>query len=229
MGFDHVKTNLEKTLERISLAAERVGRSPDEVVLVAVSKTFPFEAVEAAAAAGQRIFGENRVQELAAKVETATEKFEWHLIGHLQSNKAGKAVRLADMIHSVDSSKLAARIATAARDLGIVSKILLEVNVSGEKSKFGLSSSDVKSVAEAIMAEESLELRGLMTMAPFGASELESRQIFSTLRGMRDVLETALGVALPELSMGMSSDFEPAILEGATLVRIGTAIFGDRN
>ena len=230
MEFDHVKTNLEKTLERISLAAGKAGRSPDEVVLVAVSKTFPFEAVEAAAAAGQRVFGENRVQELVSKVTAAAGRdFEWHLIGHLQTNKAAKAVHVADMIHSVDSSKLLARLAGIAAAAGATQKILFEVNVSGEASKFGLLSEEVAPLMEAAMAEGNLVPCGLMTMAPFGASELESRRIFAALRGIRDKLELDFGIKLPELSMGMSSDFESAILEGATLVRVGTAIFGERN
>ena len=230
MEFDHVKTNLEKTLERISLAAGKAGRSPDEVVLVAVSKTFPFEAVEAAAAAGQRVFGENRVQELASKVAAAAGKdFEWHLIGHLQTNKAAKAVHSADMIHSVDSSKLLAKLAGVAAAAGVVQKILLEVNVSGEAAKFGLPPGEVASIMEAAAAEGSLAPCGLMTMAPFGASDLEARRIFAVLRGIRDKLESDFGIELPELSMGMSSDFESAILEGATLVRVGTAIFGERN
>jgi len=226
MSFEHVPGNLDAVLSRIARAAERAGRSPSDVKLVAVSKTFPVAAIEAAFAAGQRAFGENRVQELAEKAPVAPEGVEWHLIGHLQTNKAAKAARLAHVIHSVDSERLLEKIAFT--EVEAPRTILLEVNVSGEASKFGVSPDGAMALAEKAAAAGNVDLAGLMTMAPFGASERELRGLFSALRGLRGRMEEALGLRLPELSMGMSSDFEEAVMEGSTIVRVGTAIFGER-
>jgi len=226
-SFKHVPENLRKVLALISRAAERSGRVASEVKLVAVSKTFPLAALEAAYAAGQRSFGENRVQELADKFENAPKDVEWHLIGHLQTNKASKAAKLADVIHSVDSPRVLEKIA-GATEPGRERTILLEVNISGESTKYGVSPGATEELAERALANRNVKLGGLMTMAPFGISERELRGVFSSLRVLRDSLEVKLGITLPELSMGMSSDFEQAIQEGATMVRVGTAIFGTR-
>ncbi len=225
-----IDENLALIQQQIAEAARKAGRNPEDVKLLAVSKTFPAADILEAFQAGQFRFGENRVQELASKVPALPDTLEWHLIGHLQSNKAAKAAEFASWIHSVDSAQLASKIGTAAKNLSRTVNVLLEVNISGEESKFGLHAfDDVKQVAEAVLTESSLRLRGLMTMAEFNAEESRIRATFAGLRAMRDRLETELRVPLPELSMGMSSDFEAAIAEGATLVRIGTAIFGGRS
>jgi len=180
--------------------------------------------------AGQLCFGENKVQELQTKVPVLPPEIEWHLIGHLQSNKAAKAVEYASWIHSVDSVHLAQKIAGAAERLNKKVRILLEVNISGEESKFGLHSfEDTAPVAETLLTASNLEWCGLMTMAEPGVPEARLRSTFAGLRELRDRLETEFRIRLPELSMGMTSDFREAILEGSTMVRIGTAIFGGRD
>ena len=227
--FSFVRENLETIKQRISQVAEKSGRKPETVKLVAVSKTYPVEAISEAFNAGQILFGENRVQELEEKVPKLPREIEWHLIGHLQGNKVKKAVETAEFIHSVDSVGLLNRIDRIAKDSGKVQNILLEVNVSGEESKFGIASYDtLRLCVESAVSCHNIDFRGLMTMAPYGIPECELRRIFSKLREFRDSSEREFGIALPELSMGMSSDFEPAIMEGATMIRIGTAIFGER-
>ncbi len=221
--------NLEEIRGKIEEAARKAGRPSDSVRLLAVSKTFPAEDVKSAYDAGQRMFGENRVQELEAKAPLLPQDIEWHLIGHLQSNKAAKAVEYASWIHSVDSGRLLALIEKAAEKRGKTMNILLEVNISGEESKFGLRDyAEILEIAENARKMPHIRLRGLMTMAEIDADEKRLHETFSGLRAMRDRLEKELGVGLPELSMGMSSDFTEAIAEGATVVRIGTAIFGRR-
>lgn len=225
-----IDEHLARIHEQIADAARKAGRNPEDVKLLAVSKTFPAADILEAFQAGQFRFGENRVQELASKVPVLPGEIEWHLIGHLQSNKAAKAVESATWIHSVDSVHLASKIGAAAKNLSKTVNVLLEVNISGEESKFGLHShDDVKQVAEAVLSESSLRLRGLMTMAEPDVAESRIRSTFAGLRTLKERLEEELRVPLPELSMGMSSDFEAAIAEGATLVRIGTAIFGGRS
>jgi pyridoxal phosphate enzyme (YggS family) len=225
----HVAANLAWIRERIAAAAARAGRDPASVQLVAVSKTFPAAAVQAAHAAGQRLFGENRVQELAAKAPELPPDIAWHLIGHLQGNKAAKAVEHAACLQAVDSTALLQRLDRLAGEAGRRLPILLEVNVSGEAGKFGLrGEAEIQACAEAALASPHLAWQGLMTMAPFAVPEAELRRVFAALRDLRDRLARDLAAPLPELSMGMSGDFEPAIAEGATLVRIGTAIFGTR-
>jgi len=206
--------------DRVALAAERSGRSPAEVTIVAISKFFPTQAIEEAAAAGIAHIGENRVQEAAAKVSSLRHlPVTWHMIGHLQTNKAKTALELFDIIQTVDSLRLAE---TLSRRAERPIPVLLEVNVAGEASKFGLSPQDIPETAEAVARLPHLDLRGLMTMAPLVSDPEEVRPVFRELRRLRD----ALGLA--ELSMGMTDDFEVAIEEGATLVRIGRAIFGER-
>lgn len=227
--YSHVKTQLEEVILRISQSAGKSGRNPDEVKLVAVSKTFPVEAVIEAYNAGQRLFGENRVQEMDSKFGQLPPDIKWHLIGHLQSNKVAGAVKMARVIHAVDSEDLIARINRISGDLSKKQEILLEINISKEESKFGLrEESAIFKCAETALKSPNVDLKGLMTMAPYGAPECELRRIFSGLRELRDKIESSFSARLPELSMGMSGDFEIAIAEGATIVRIGTAIFGKR-
>lgn len=224
----YIQEKLTEVRERIVVSAQKAGCKPQSVKLIAVSKTFPAEAVQSAYDAGQRLFGENKVQDLALKNAALPKDIEWHMIGHLQSNKAKLAVENADYIHAVDSVKLLKRIDRLAGELERSPKILLEINISGEESKFGADAELVRELAQAATKCDNITVAGLMTMAPFGVSEDELRLVFSSLRKLRDDLQTEFGLALPELSMGMSSDFEIAIEEGATMVRVGTSIFGNR-
>ena len=206
--------------QRVERAAERAGRSPADVTIVAVSKGFPPAAIEEAAAAGIAHVGENRVQEAAAKIPGLSGlAVTWHLVGHLQTNKAKTALELFDIIHSVDSLHLAEALShRSQRPL----PVLLEVNVAGEAAKFGFPPDEVAAAADAVACLPNLDLRGLMTVAPLASDPEAVRPAFRELRRLRD----ALGLA--ELSMGMSDDFEVAIEEGATVVRIGRAIFSER-
>ena len=228
--MDYIKTQLREVRERLNHAARTAGREPSEIKLIAVSKTFPQEAIEEAYGDEQRLFGENRVQELEIKVPALAEDIEWHLIGHLQSNKVVKAVVLADYIHAVDSEKLIRRIDRLAGEAGTKPKILLEINISGEETKFGVKSeTETLTLAQVATSCKNVDFVGLMTMAPYGSTEEELHNVFGGLRKLRDKIETELDIVLPELSMGMSGDFEIAIQEGATFIRVGTAIFGKRN
>lgn len=221
---------LANVLNAVRETAAAAGRERGEVKLLAVSKTFPASDVMEAYQAGQKEFGENRVQELEQKVPVLPKDIVWHLIGHLQSNKAAKAAELADWVHSVDSVKLVNKLSDAAQKAGKTLKILLEVNVSGEESKYGIrSGEELFQVAEAAVSAPAIEWKGLMTMAPAGADGEELKAVFSGLRKMRDELEEKFKIKLPELSMGMSGDYPAAIAEGSTIVRIGTAIFGGRD
>ena len=225
-----LRENLELVENNILEACRRSGRDRSEVTLIAVSKTKPVSMLREAYDLGIRTFGENKVQELTDKYEVLPHDIEWHLIGHLQSNKADRAVELADCIHSVDSVKLLNKIAAAAEKRGKVQDLLLEVNVSGEESKFGLSGYDaLREAAEHALGLTAVRLLGLMTMAPLDAEKSVLHATFGGLRNFRDRLEQEFSVRLPELSMGMSSDYPEAIAEGATIVRIGTAIFGGRS
>lgn len=221
---------LIKVLNEVNETAAAAGREPDTVKLLAVSKTFPASDVLEAYQAGQKEFGENRVQELEQKVPALPRDIVWHLIGHLQSNKAAKAAELADWVHSVDSVKLVKKLSDAAQKAGKTLNILLEINVSGEESKYGIrSKEELFQVAEAAIAAPAIQWKGLMTMAPADAEGDELKAVFAGLRQMRDELEQKYSITLPELSMGMSGDYPAAIAEGATIVRIGTAIFGGRD
>ena len=220
---------LEEVKGRIAAACERAGRNPDDVEIVAVTKTHGAEVVEEAWRAGLRIVGENKVQEAAWKRPASVSGPEWHLIGHLQSNKVRHALELFDFIHSVDSMKLADRINFIAEEIGARPRILLEVNVSGEKSKSGMKPDEVEPTIRHIMEEcPRISVEGLMTMAPFSENPEDARPYFRKLRELRDSLEGKLGVGLPRLSMGMSGDYEVAVEEGATWVRLGTVLFGER-
>lgn len=224
----YIQENLKEVRGLVAAAAEKAGRDPKSVKLIAVSKTFPSEAVQSAYDVGQRRFGENKVQDLAFKNAALPKDIEWHMIGHLQGNKAKLAVENADYIHAVDSVKLLKRIDRLAGELGRSPKVLLEINISGEESKFGADTESVKDLAKEAANCENITVAGLMTMAPFGVSEMELRFVFSSLRKLRENLEAEFDLDLPELSMGMSGDFEIAIEEGATMVRVGTSIFGKR-
>ncbi|OPZ27783.1 MAG: hypothetical protein BWZ02_01517 [Lentisphaerae bacterium ADurb.BinA184] len=228
MSSASVTNALRGVQAAIAAAARAAGRDPASVRLLAVSKTVPADVVRTAYAAGQRRFGENRVQELAAKAPLLPPDCEWHLIGHLQANKVRAAVQTAAWIHSVDSTGLIERLEWLADEEAQLPVILLQVNVSGEASKSGVTPAALPELARVAAGCHALDLRGLMTMAPYGAGEPELRAIFGGLRRLRDGLEQRLGRALPELSMGMSGDFTIAIAEGATVVRVGTAIFGER-
>ena len=221
-----IETSLAEVKARLAEALKAAGRKPDEARLIAVSKTFPAECAQEAYACGQRAFGENRVQELSEKAPKLPADTEWHLIGHLQQNKVRAALEHASWIHSIDSLALLQRTVKIAGELGVSPKLLLEVNISGEESKFGLAPSDVPSVLEGCPTPM---LAGFMTVAPLGASETDLHRIFAGLRSLRDEMEAESGLRLPELSMGMSGDFEIAVAEGATMVRVGTAIFGHRD
>jgi len=216
---------LETVERRIVVACEKAGRSRDSVRLLAVSKTRPPEAVREAADCGLRLFGENRVQEAQSKISMCPAGLEWHLIGHLQSNKAKVAVRYFQMIHSVDSLKLLQALETHATT---TLPVLLQVNISGEVAKFGMKPDEVAETIEAANQMQNCEVHGLMTIPPFSPDPEKTRVHFSALRKLRDRLQDETGTPLPELSMGMSHDLEVAIEEGSTWVRIGTDLFGKR-
>ena len=225
-----LKDNLERVKADIAACAEKYGRNPADVKLLAVSKTFPASDVAEAYAAGQIMFGENRVQELETKAPLLPQDIKWHLIGHLQSNKAAKACEFACMIHSVDSEKLIAKLNANAKNSALSLEILLELNVTGEESKAGLRlEKDIFHLAGIAAASDSLRFAGLMTMAEADADEKRLRQTFAALRIWRDRLENEFKIQLPVLSMGMSHDYPQAIAEGATIVRVGTAVFGGRD
>ena len=222
---------LQTVNNRIQTAARACGRNPETIRLVTVSKTVPTERVRQAIQAGVTILGENYVQEARAKFnDLATYPVSWHFIGHLQSNKAKYAVRLFDLIHSVDTLKLARELDKQSRKINKIQEILIQVNISEEASKSGVSVNDTLRLLKDISRLENLSVKGLMTMPPYFNAPEKVRPYFAALRGLRDRLEQQgiLNVGLNELSMGMTGDFEVAIQEGATLVRIGTAIFGRR-
>jgi pyridoxal phosphate enzyme (YggS family) len=222
---------LQTVKNRIQTAARACGRNPVTIRLVVVSKTVPTERVRQAIQAGATILGENYVQEARTKFnDLATTPVSWHFIGHLQSNKAKYAVRLFDLIHSVDTLKLARELDKQSRKINKIQEILIQVNISEEASKSGVNVKDTLTLLKDISRLENLSVKGLMTMPPYFNAPEKVRPYFTALRNLRDRLEQQglLNVGLNELSMGMTGDFEVAIQEGATLVRIGTAIFGDR-
>ena len=214
---------------KIAAACARSGRDPADVLIVAVTKTHGPETVEEAVRAGLAVIGENKVQEAEWKKPASPSGPEWHLIGHLQGNKVRRALETFAFIHSVDSAKLADRIDAIAEETGARPRILLEVNVSGEKSKSGMRPEDVADTVAHIAARcRRTTVEGLMTMAPFSENPEDSRPYFRRLREIRDDVQAKTGVALPTLSMGMSGDYEVAVEEGATMVRLGTVLFGER-
>ncbi|MGA8438775.1 MAG: YggS family pyridoxal phosphate-dependent enzyme [Candidatus Sulfotelmatobacter sp.] len=229
-----IAENIDHIHERITAAARRTGRSPDEITLMAVSKTQPPDGIREAYGAGLRVFGENRVQEFAGKMAALAdlEDAEWHMIGHLQTNKAAKTVELFGCVDSVDSLKLAEKLAAAARNLSKELEVLLEINVGGEAAKSGVSpdSGELEELLQAAPRLDALVFRGLMTVPPFPENPENARPYFRRLRELRDRIAARklAAVGMDQLSMGMSHDFEIAIEEGSTCVRIGTAIFGAR-
>lgn len=220
--------NLEQVRRRIAAACERAGRDPASVTLLAVSKGQPPEVVRAAADLGLTLFGENKVQEARAKIPLCPDRLRWHLVGHLQTNKARDAVQWFEMIQSVDSLRLAEELQKQAEKAARTVPVLLEVNVAGEASKFGYRPEQLLAELPALNAFPRLEIRGLMTLAPWTPEPEKVRPVFRRLRELKTECEQRLGAPLEHLSMGMSGDFEVAIEEGATLVRIGTALFGTR-
>ena len=216
--------------ERLSRAAARAGRRPDEITLVAVSKTHPPEAVREAHAAGLRDFGENKVQEAQAKLPALgdLEGARWHLVGHLQSNKARKAVALFERIHSLDSFPLAQKLEQAAAEAGRTLDVLVQVDLAGEVTKHGADAEQLLPLLEQLRGLRALRATGLMLLPPFAEDPEASRPYFARLRALRERASQAGLLSGSELSMGMSHDFEVAVEEGATLVRIGTEIFGER-
>jgi len=226
-----ITDNLAKVRERVAAACRRAGRSPEDVRLIAISKTFPPELIRAASAAGLRHFGENRVQEAAAKRPALSDlTVTWHLVGHLQTNKAKLARELFHWIHSVDSQRLAARLDRVAASRDDRLPVLIEVNLSGEATKTGVAENEVVPLVEAVSRLETLEVRGLMVIPPWFEDPERVRPFFRRLRELAEEIESRQlsNVSMRELSMGMSHDFEVAIEEGATMVRLGTAIFGPR-
>lgn len=231
---DLIQEKLNSMRQLVADCAEKFGRPRESVKLIAVSKFFPATDIAAARLAGQLDFGESKVQELIDKQHYFADRPEgegicWHLIGHLQSNKVKSAVELADLIHSVDSLKLIEKLDQAAEAAGKRCKILLEFNISGEISKHGFYPEEARAAIASVLQSSNLELCGLMTMAPEGADYQAQLAIFSALRDLRDYFSSEFDISLPELSMGMSGDYEAAIASGATMVRIGSAIFGGRN
>jgi len=226
----NIKSNVELVRQQVAEAAERAGRDPAEVTIIAVSKTRTVAEIEEAMAAGLTHFGENRVQELKEKWPQLQGRATWHLIGTLQTNKAKQALEMADLIHSVDRDAIAEVLARLAERRGVPARVLVQVNVSGEASKHGVAPDELASFLRRISQRGFLQVEGLMTMAPLVSDPEETRPVFRKLRQLADEMrELQLpGVAMRHLSMGMSGDFQVAVEEGATLVRIGTAIFGAR-
>ncbi|MEM9017325.1 MAG: YggS family pyridoxal phosphate-dependent enzyme [Verrucomicrobiota bacterium] len=224
-----IAENLEQVRAEVSEAAQRSGRTADDVTLIAVSKTWPVEIIEEAVAAGHRVFGENKVQEVVEKVPAMRGDLDWHLIGHLQKNKTRKVLPFCGMIETLDSLALAQQVNRIAGELALRPRVLLQVNVSEDEAKFGFSESEIRESLDKIRACENLQVEGLMRIPAFREDPEEVRPDFAKLRELRDSLAAESGLALAHLSMGMSHDFPVAIGEGATYVRVGSSIFGQRN
>lgn len=243
MNLVNIAENITRVQENIANACARANRKPDEVTLVAVSKRKPVEAISAAIEAGLRHFGENRVEEAESKIPLVNAQTEikptWHMIGHIQSRKAKAIVPLFDIVQSVDRLKIARKLSELAQSADKILPVLLEVNISGEAAKHGFDVSHWQSNVEqkehfwqemqTMLALPNLEIRGLMTMAPFYDEVERTRPIFAGLAELQKALSTDFGITLADLSMGMSNDYSIAIEEGATIVRVGQAIFGSRN
>ena len=225
-----IDANVKKVFEKIRKSAERVGRDPNNITLVAVSKTVPVEAIKIAYEIGLKIFGENRAQEAREKVE-ALKNFDirWHFIGRLQRNKVKYVVKFSELIHSVDSVDLLLEINKRARKIGKIQDVLFEVNISGEETKAGFKPNEIEHIVEKALKLENIRFKGFMTMAPFVENPEEIRWVFKGLKDIKDSISKEFSLEKLELSMGMSNDFEVAVEEGATMVRIGTAIFGRRD
>jgi pyridoxal phosphate enzyme (YggS family) len=229
--MSQIAENLAAVKERIEAAARRAGRDPAEVRLVAVSKTIPLERIKEAAAAGQRLFGENYLQEAQPKIAALGDVVSWHFVGHVQTKKARGVVELFDLIHSVDRLKLAQALEQTAARLDKRQDILIQVNLAGEETKSGADPEEVADLLKEVVRLPHLRVMGFMTMPPWLADPEKVRPYFRALRELRDRLRELhiTDSPLPELSMGMTGDFEVAVEEGATLVRVGTAVFGERS
>lgn len=226
--YDQFAGRAQAVLDRIRLACEACGRAPSAVRLLPVTKTHPFEAAEYAARFGLGSVGENRVQEGVLKRPQSPAGLRWELIGHLQSNKAKQALQAFEVLQSVDSAELAARLGRIATELGLEREVLVQVNSGDDPAKFGCDLAEAPAVLEALLPHRSLKVIGLMAIAPLSDDPAVARRTFAELRRCRDGLETRFGVKLPELSMGMSGDLELAVAEGSTCVRVGSALYGSR-
>ncbi len=224
----NIEANLNRVRNEIAQAAQVSGRNITDIELVAVTKTHSAEIVREAISAGQTLFGESKVQEARVKIPLLPSNLRWHFIGHLQKNKIRHALPLFEMIHSIDSLDLAQAIDRVAQEDGLHPRILLEVNVAGEGSKFGFKSATLRAQLESLLMLPRLSIEGLMCIPPLAEEAETSRMYFVELRELRDALEKEFEVKLPQLSMGMTNDYRVAVEEGATLVRVGTAIFGER-
>jgi pyridoxal phosphate enzyme (YggS family) len=223
-----IAANLTEIRQRIAGACLKSGRDPASVELIAVSKTFPAEMIRDAAEAGQRVFGESRLQEAEPKIEMLPGSLHWHFIGRVQSNKVRKILPRFEVVHAIDSTRLALYADEVARELGLFPKVFLQVNIGGEKTKGGFECDAIREEIDGLLALGRLEVMGLMCIPPPGPDAEASRPWFRALRELRDALQERTGAPLPALSMGMSDDFEVAIEEGATHVRVGSSIFGKR-
>ena len=232
---EELKENLASVEKNIEEACKRAGRERDSVKLISVSKTNPNEVLEMAYELGVRVFGENKVQELTGKIdyfnEHVTEQPEWHLIGHLQTNKVKYIVGKVNLIHSVDSEKLAAVIDSESKKKGVISDILVEINIGNEESKFGIDASETVELVQSIAKYQNIRVKGLMCIAPYTEDPEENRKFFKKIKKLSvDIADKNIdNVSMCELSMGMTGDYCVAIEEGATMVRVGTGIFGRRN
>jgi PLP dependent protein len=227
-----IADNLARIKERMAQAARKSGREPDAVRLVAVTKTVPAERIAEAGPLDGCVFGENKVQEARDKIETlGTESYHWHFIGHLQRNKVKYIPGLFELIHSVDNSELAEEIHRYSMKQSLITPVLIQVNVSGETSKSGVAPNDLEELLDMVVSLNGISVRGLMTIPPFDPDPEQSRKHFAALRQLQDRMRSVNieNISMDELSMGMSNDFEMAIEEGATWVRVGTAIFGARD
>ena len=224
----YIEANLNRVRDEIAQAAQASGRNITDVELVAVTKTHAAEIVREAIGADQLLFGESKVQEARVKIPLLPSHLRWHFIGHLQKNKIRHALPLFELIHSVDSLDLAQAIDRIAQEDGLHPRILLEVNVAGEGSKFGFKAPTLRAELESLLLLSRLSIEGLMCIPPLAEDAEASRKYFIELRELRDALEQEFALQLPQLSMGMTNDYSVAVEEGATLVRVGTAIFGER-
>lgn len=229
LSWETFLANVATVRERIATACHNCGRAPDSVTLLPVTKTFPVTAAEYAARAGFSAVGENRVQEAISKIEAGTAAVEWELIGHLQSNKAAQAVNNFARIQTVDSAKLAQRLDRAAQQAGLRQRILLQVNAGDDPAKYGVPCADLPELLDAALTCQHLTIDGLMTIAPLSDDPDVARRCFARLRVTCEAMRERYALPLPELSMGMSGDVEAAIAEGATCVRVGSALFGKRS
>lgn len=226
--MSEISDNLARVHSKIEAACSRSGRPVDSVKLIAVSKTFSQERVQDASIAGQLLFGENKIQEAESKILASPDSLEWHFIGTLQRNKVRRVLQVFDVIHSIDSLRLASHVNEVARELGICPKVFLQVNIGKEESKGGFQVPFVDDELTMLLQLDQLEILGLMCIPPACSDAEQARLWFVKLRNLRDTLEGAFNVCLPYLSMGMSGDFEVAVEEGSTHVRVGSSIFGNR-